>query len=72
MRSRKGERSTSGSTSESSVIVHTALSRLGDMGVYVDALGTVTPESTLNIFSQIGIVMLVGILALAFSGEIFP
>lgn len=34
-------------------IIHAAQSRQGDMGVYIDALGTVTPVSTVNIFSQV-------------------
>jgi len=37
---------------KSSVIVHTGTAYRGDMGVYVDALGTVTPISTVNIYSQ--------------------
>jgi multidrug efflux system membrane fusion protein len=36
-----------------SVIVHVATAYQGDMGVYIDALGTVTPISTVNIFSQV-------------------
>jgi membrane fusion protein, multidrug efflux system len=35
------------------VIIHAAVARRGDMGVYIDALGTVTPISTVNIFSQV-------------------
>ena len=35
------------------VIVHTGTVYQGDMGVYIDALGTVTPISTVNIFSQV-------------------
>jgi multidrug efflux system membrane fusion protein len=34
------------------VIVHTGRASQDDMGVYVDALGTVTPVSTVNIYSQ--------------------
>jgi multidrug efflux system membrane fusion protein len=34
-------------------MIHAAQSRQGDMGLYVDALGTVTPVSTVNIFSQV-------------------
>jgi len=36
-----------------SVIIHTGTAYQGDMGVYIDALGTVTPISTVNIFSQV-------------------
>jgi len=36
-----------------SVIVHVAKAYQGDMGVYIDALGTVTPISTVNIYSQV-------------------
>lgn len=36
-----------------SVIVHVATAHQGDMGVYIDALGTVTPISTVNIYSQV-------------------
>jgi multidrug efflux system membrane fusion protein len=35
------------------VIVHAAVARQGEMGVYIDALGTVTPISTVNIYSQV-------------------
>jgi len=35
------------------VIIHTGTAYQGDMGVYIDALGTVTPISTVNIFSQV-------------------
>jgi membrane fusion protein, multidrug efflux system len=35
------------------VIVHAAAARRGDMGVYIDALGTVTPISTVSIYSQV-------------------
>jgi membrane fusion protein, multidrug efflux system len=38
---------------KSSVIVHTGTAYQGDMGVYVDALGTVTPITTVNIYSQV-------------------
>jgi multidrug efflux system membrane fusion protein len=34
-------------------IIHAAQSRRGNMGAYLDALGTVTPVSTVNIFSQV-------------------
>jgi multidrug efflux system membrane fusion protein len=36
-----------------SVIVHVGRAYQGDMGVYIDALGTVTPISTVNIYSQV-------------------
>jgi multidrug efflux system membrane fusion protein len=36
-----------------SVIVHTDAAYRGDMGVYINALGTVTPISTINVFSQV-------------------
>src|SRR5258708_3413579 len=35
------------------VIIHTSAAYRGDMGVYIDALGTVTPISTINVFSQV-------------------
>lgn len=35
------------------VTIHTATTRTGDMGVYVEALGTVTPVSTVNVYSQV-------------------
>jgi multidrug efflux system membrane fusion protein len=35
------------------VIVRAGRAFQGDMGVYIDALGTVTPISTINIFSQV-------------------
>jgi len=38
---------------QSSVIVHTGTAYQGDMGVYIDALGTVTPITTVNIYSQV-------------------
>jgi membrane fusion protein, multidrug efflux system len=38
---------------KSSVIVHTGTAYQGDMDVYVDALGTVTPITTVNIYSQV-------------------
>jgi multidrug efflux system membrane fusion protein len=43
----------SASEADRSVIVHVVAASAGDMGVYVDALGTVTPVSTVNIFSQV-------------------
>jgi multidrug efflux system membrane fusion protein len=33
--------------------IRTATARLGNMGLYVDALGTVTPVATVNIYSQV-------------------
>lgn len=45
--------SASAAEAEHSVIVHVSLATEGDMGVYIDALGTVTPISTVNIFSQV-------------------
>jgi multidrug efflux system membrane fusion protein len=35
------------------VTIRTATARLGNMGLYVDALGTVTPVATVNIYSQV-------------------
>jgi membrane fusion protein, multidrug efflux system len=37
----------------SSVIVRTGTAYQGNMGVYIDALGTVTPITTVNIYSQV-------------------
>jgi len=37
----------------SSVIIHAGTAYRGDMGVYINALGTVTPISTINVFSQV-------------------
>jgi multidrug efflux system membrane fusion protein len=36
-----------------SVIIHTDTAYRGDMGVYINAPGTVTPISTINVFSQV-------------------
>jgi membrane fusion protein, multidrug efflux system len=36
-----------------SVIIHAGAAYRGDIGVYIDALGTVTPISTINIYSQV-------------------
>jgi multidrug efflux system membrane fusion protein len=47
----KGRSPTTGE-GKSSVIVHTGAAYQGDMGVYIDALGTVTPITTVNIYSQ--------------------
>src|SRR5258707_7888520 len=44
---------TASDASQPLTIIHAAQSRQGDMGVYIDALGTVTPVSTVNIFSQL-------------------
>jgi len=38
---------------DQSVFVHVGTAYQGDMGVYIDALGTVTPTSTVNIYSQV-------------------
>jgi membrane fusion protein, multidrug efflux system len=52
--SRHGNRpATASEASQPLTIIHAAQSRKGDMGAYVDALGTVTPVSTVNIFSQV-------------------
>jgi multidrug efflux system membrane fusion protein len=48
----KGRTPTTGE-GKNSVIVHTGTAYQGDMGVYIDALGTVTPISTVNIYSQV-------------------
>ncbi len=42
-------------TSEASqpLIIHVTAARQGDLGIYIDALGTVVPEATVNLFSQI-------------------
>jgi multidrug efflux system membrane fusion protein len=45
--------SASAAEAEHSVIVHVGQASEGDMGVYIEALGTVTPVSTVNIFSQV-------------------
>src|SRR5712672_1496064 len=36
-----------------SVIIRAGIAYRGDMGVYINALGTVTPISTINVFSQV-------------------
>ena len=41
------------SEANNSVIIHAGTAYRGDMGVYINALGTVTPISTINIFSQV-------------------
>jgi multidrug efflux system membrane fusion protein len=45
--------STAAGAQDQSVIVHVTAAYQGDMGVYLDALGTVTPISTVNIYSQV-------------------
>jgi multidrug efflux system membrane fusion protein len=45
--------STAAGADDHSVIVHVSTAHQGDMGVYIDALGTVTPISTVNIYSQV-------------------
>jgi len=37
----------------SSVVIHAGTAYRADMGVYINALGTVTPISTINVFSQV-------------------
>ena len=44
---------TASDASQPLTIIHAAQSRTDDMGAYIDALGTVTPVSTVNIFSQV-------------------
>src|SRR5467141_1052209 len=41
------------SEANNSVIIHAGTAYRGVMGVYINALGTVTPVSTINIFSQV-------------------
>src|ERR1700736_5682453 len=48
----KEDPATAGAANQS-VIIHTGTAYRGDMGVYIDALGTVTPVSTINVFSQV-------------------
>ena len=48
----KGRTSTT-SEGNNSVIIHIGTAFQSDMGVYIDALGTVTPISTVNIYSQV-------------------
>lgn len=40
-------------TKSQSVLVRAGEARKGDIGVYIDALGTVTPIATVNIYSQV-------------------
>jgi multidrug efflux system membrane fusion protein len=35
------------------ILIHTGEASKGDIGVYIDALGTVTPMATVNIYSQV-------------------
>jgi multidrug efflux system membrane fusion protein len=48
----KGDPAAAGDANNS-VIIHAGKASQGDMGVYINALGTVTPISTINIFSQV-------------------
>jgi membrane fusion protein, multidrug efflux system len=41
------------SEANNSVIIRAGTAYRGDMGVYINALGTVTPISTINVFSQV-------------------
>ena len=51
---KKGKEVSAAVASESqAVIIHAAVASEGDIGVYIDALGTVTPISTVNIYSQV-------------------
>nr|WP_246410253.1 efflux RND transporter periplasmic adaptor subunit [Granulicella aggregans] len=43
----------SAETASQAVIIHAGLATKGDIGVFIDALGTVTPISTVNIYSQV-------------------
>ena len=52
--SKKGkEVSAAVASGNQAVIIHAAVAHEGDIGVYIDALGTVTPVSTVNIYSQV-------------------
>jgi len=46
-------KSRSGDEAGHSVIIRAGTAYRGDMGVYINALGTVTPISTINVFSQV-------------------
>jgi membrane fusion protein, multidrug efflux system len=48
----KGDPAAAGEANNS-VIIHAGTAHRGDMGVYINALGTVTPISTINVFSQV-------------------
>jgi membrane fusion protein, multidrug efflux system len=51
----KGRKEVSASSGNESqaVIIHAGVASEGDIGVYINALGTVTPISTVNIYSQV-------------------
>jgi multidrug efflux system membrane fusion protein len=51
----KGHKEVSASSGNESqaVIIHAGVASEGDIGVYINALGTVTPISTVNIYSQV-------------------
>jgi len=51
----KGHKEISASSGNESqaVIIHAGVASVGDIGVYINALGTVTPISTVNIYSQV-------------------
>ncbi len=44
---------TAGAEQPQVVTIRTATARLGNMGMYVEALGTVTPVATVNLYSQV-------------------
>jgi multidrug efflux system membrane fusion protein len=48
----RGAHATTTETSQP-VIIHVAAARKGNLGVYIDALGTVVPEATVNLYSQV-------------------
>ena len=50
---RHKSRSVAANATDQPVIIHAVAAQRGDMGVYIDALGTVTPISTVNIYSQV-------------------
>jgi multidrug efflux system membrane fusion protein len=50
---RHKEDPTNAGEADHSVIIHVGTAYRGDMGVYINALGTVTPISTVNVFSQV-------------------
>jgi multidrug efflux system membrane fusion protein len=47
------EVSASSGTESQAIIIHAGVASGGDIGVYINALGTVTPISTVNIYSQV-------------------
>ena len=54
IQSQKHKRASAAAASESyPIIIHAGVARTGDIGVYIDALGTVTPLSTVNVYSQV-------------------